>query len=308
MIYLILILQSLFLLLITPLFIGVLKKTKAFFRGYTGPSIFQVYYDLLKLLSKDEVISESSSFITTIGPLISLVAVVSCTFLVPVFYTTSTATFGNIFVILFTLGIVKFFSSLIGLDGGSTFGGMGSSRELFISMLVEPIMFVVVAFLFIETKSFNIFTISFINSNQIFVSAGHILAVLAFFILLLAENARMPIDNPETHLELTMVHEAMILDLSGKRLAIIELSSAIKFILFLTLLVNGFISYGISTSFNVLSILVGLILYIAKIIICLIIIAFFETTIAKLRLFKVPELLTAAFSIGIVSIIISHYV
>jgi len=174
-------------------------------------------------------------------------------------------------------------------------------------MLVEPIMFVVVTFLFIETKSFNIFTIASTNSTQLSFGPGHVLAALAFFILVLAENARMPLDNPETHLELTMVHEAMILDLSGKRLAFVELASAIKLVLFLTILINGFLPYGIAMEFNLLTIALALALYIVKIMILLFAIALLETTMAKFRLFKVPELLTFAFSIGIVSIIINHY-
>ncbi|HCC07599.1 MAG TPA: hydrogenase [Clostridiales bacterium] len=305
--YIIYIIQPLFLLLLAPLFIGILNKTKACFRGYTGASIFQLYYDLSKLIKKGEVISASSSFVTKIGPLLTLVAAVSCAFVIPVFYTSRESIFGNIFVIFFTLGIIKFVTSLIGLDSASTFGGMGSSRELFISMLVEPIMFVVVTFLFIETKSFNIFTIASTNSTQLSFGPGHVLAALAFFILVLAENARMPLDNPETHLELTMVHEAMILDLSGKRLAFVELASAIKLVLFLTILINGFLPYGIAMEFNLLTIALALALYIVKIMILLFAIALLETTMAKFRLFKVPELLTFAFSIGIVSIIINHY-
>ncbi|HAN09829.1 MAG TPA: hydrogenase [Clostridiales bacterium] len=307
LIYIVYILQPLLILLLAPLFMGILGKVKACFRGYTGPSVFQVYYDIAKLMKKDEVISKSSSFVTTIGPLFTLVAAVSCTFIIPVFYTSLAFSFGNIFVIIFTLGIIKFITSLIGLDSASTFGGMGSSRELFISMLAEPIMFVVITFLFIETKSFNIFTIAYANSTQLSFGPGHVLAALAFFILLLAENARMPVDNPETHLELTMVHEAMILDLSGKRLAYIELASAIKFVLFLTILINGFLPYGIATGLNLLTMGTAIILFIIKLIGCLIVIAVIETTMAKFRLFRVPELLTFAFALGIVSIIINHY-
>jgi len=307
LLHIVYIMQPLLILLLTPLFIGILNKTKAFLRGYSGSSIFQVYYDIAKLTKKGEIISSSSSFITTIGPLITLVAAVSCAFVVPVFYTSQGINYGNIFVIIFTLGIIRFFNSLLGLDCASTFGGMGSSRELFISTLVEPIMFVIATFWFLETKSFDMFTISFANSQQAAFLPGHILAALAFFILLLAENARMPVDNPETHLELTMVHEAMILDLSGKKLAFVELASAIKLVLFLTIFVNGFIPYGISTGLSISAMLYAVGIYIIKIIVCLIAIAFLETSMAKYRLFKIPELLMFAFSIGIVSIIINHY-
>lgn len=306
--YLIYFIQSIFLIVLTPLFMGIIKKMKAFIRGYRGVPVFQIYYDCIKLFNKGRILSVNSSFITRIGPVISISAALTAAFIVPVFYVGADNLLGNMFVIVFLLGIVKFINSLIGLDSGSTFGGMGSSRELFISMLAEPVMFIMIAFLYLETLKFNVYSISFVNSKVLTYSIAHIIAATAFFILILAENARMPMDNPETHLELTMIHEAMILDISGRDLAYLELSGGFKLMVFLSIFINCFIPYGMATSFSVLLIFKSIIFYIVKLIICLILISVIETTNAKFRLFRLPEILAAAFSIGIVAIAINYFV
>jgi formate hydrogenlyase subunit 4 len=306
--YLLYILQSLLLLMLTPLFIGILKSLKAFIRGYSGFPVLQPYYDLKKLFNKGRIISKTSSFITKIAPIISITSSITAAFLIPVFYTGTNDYVGNLFVIFFLLSVVKFLSTLLGLDCASTFGGMGSSRELFISMFAEPIMFILVAFLYMETKTFNIFSIASTNSSFTLYSISHIIGAIAFAILLIAENARMPVDNPETHLELTMIHEAMILDLSGRDLAYIELASYTKLIVFITIFINCFFSVGIGTSLTVLSLLVGFISYIVKVIFCLIVISIIETTMAKFRLLRIPEVLAAAFSISIVAVAINFFV
>lgn len=237
----------------------------------------------------------------------SFSAAVTAAFLIPVFYTSKENYLGNAFLIIFTLSIIKFFNSLIGLDCASTFGGMGSSRELFISMLVEPIIFVLITFLYFETKSFNLFDIAAANISHTNYSAAHIIAGFAFFILVITENARVPVDNPETHLELTMVHEAMILDISGSDLALLELSSSIKLMVFLTIFINCFLPNGIAASFSAGSILFSIALYLLKLLICLALIAYLEIGMAKFRLFRVPDLLAAAFSFSIVAITLNYF-
>jgi formate hydrogenlyase subunit 4 len=174
--------QSISLITITPLFMGIIKNIKAFIRGYRSTPVLQIYYDCIKLISKGRVVSINSSFITRIGPIISFGAALTATFLVPVFYTSKSSLLGNMFIIIFVLGIVKFMNSLIGLDGASTFGGMGSSRELFISMLAEPIMFIMVAFLYLETLEFNVYGIAFVNSKVTTYGVAHIIAATSFFI------------------------------------------------------------------------------------------------------------------------------
>jgi formate hydrogenlyase subunit 4 len=306
--YVIYIIQSMILIIMAPLFIGIVKRIKAFNRGYKGAPILQVYYDYAKLLKKGRVYSNNSSFITIIGPSLSIAAAITATFLVPVFYVSYGNYLGNVFVVIFLLAIIKFFNTVIGLDCSSTFGGMGSSRELFISMLAEPVMFIVVAFLYMETKSFNVFDMAFVNSISIQYSIEHIIAAAAFFILILAENARMPMDNPETHLELTMIHEAMLLDISGRDLAYLEYASSIKLTVYLTLFINCFAPIGLATEITLILILKSIIVYIAKMLICLVAIAVVETTMAKSRLFRLPEIMAAGFSIGIVAMAINYFI
>jgi formate hydrogenlyase subunit 4 len=305
--YIIYFIQSLILLMLTPLFIGITKNFKAAFRGYKGVPVFQPYFNLKKLYGKDRVISKSSSFITAITPILCLSSVVTVAFLIPVFFNDGNSYFGNLFVIFFLLGIVKFLSSLLGLDSASTFGGMGSSRELFISMFAEPITFILVAFLYMETKTFNIFSITLINAEIFRYNTAHIIAAIGFAVLIMAENARMPVDNPETHLELTMIHEAMILDTSGRDLALMEFASYIKLAIFITIFINCFFPIGITGSLNLSSICASFVIYILKVLGILIVISIIESIMAKFRLFRIPELLSAAFTLSLVAIIINYF-
>lgn len=294
--------QSILIIVLSPLFIGILKKMKATLRGYKGSSIVQTYYDLSKLLKKGRIISNKSSFITTIGPTVILSATITTAFFIPVFYTSMEKTFGNLFILMFAFGIVKMFTVLIGLDSSSTFGGMGSSRESFISMMAEPLILFLMIFLYVETNDFNVFHISFINSKTLHYDTAHLITMVTFVIAILAENARIPFDNPETHLELTMMHEAMILDLSGSDLAYVELSSYIKLIVYLIILINCFVPIGIATTFTISALLIGFITFIFKLLFCLLGIAIIETTFAKSRLFRGAELFPAMISMGIVAI------
>ena len=300
--YLIYFIQSLLIVVLSPLFIGVLKKMKATLRGSIGSSILQPYYDLSKLLKKGRIISNRGSFITSIGPIVILSSTITTAFFIPVFYTSMKQSIGNMFILMFAFGIVKMFTVLIGLDSSSTFGGMGSSRESFISMMSEPIIFFLIIFLYIETNDFNIFHISFINSKILHYDTAHLIAMVTFVIAILAENARIPFDNPETHLELTMMHEAMILDLSGSDLAYVELSSYIKLIVYLIVLINCFIPIGIATTFTISALMIGFACFIVKLLFCLLGIAIIETTFAKSRLFRGAELFPAMISLGIVAI------
>ncbi|WPC44518.1 respiratory chain complex I subunit 1 family protein [Clostridium sp. JS66] len=300
-------LQSMLLIIVTPLFMGILKKFKAILRGYKGSSIFQVYYDYQKLFSKGRIRSSHSSFITQIGPILSLGASITVVFMIPIFFSSGETYLGSLFLIIFMMSIVKFLNTLIGLDCASTFGGMGTSRELFLSMLAEPVMFLTIMFLYFENKSFNIFTISFNNSAGAFYGIGHILAAISFFILLLTENARLPIDNPETHLELTMIHEAMILDLSGTDLAFVEMASQIKLMIFLTIFINLFMPFGAATMLGAVTILKAAAVFFIKILVILFGISIIEISMTKSRLFRVPELLSAALAIAIAAISLNYF-
>ncbi|MHC1720122.1 MAG: respiratory chain complex I subunit 1 family protein [Clostridiaceae bacterium] len=305
--YLLYFAQSMILLMLTPLFMGIIKSLKASIRGYMAPPIMQPYYDIKKLLSKGRVVSISSSFITGIAPVLCLSACITAVFMIPVFFNGGNSYYGNLFVIVFLLGVVKFFMSLTGLDTASAFGGMGSSRELFISMLVEPVMFIIVAFLYMETKSLNIFTITSSVAAIPEYNVANMIAAMGFAVLIVAENARMPVDNPETHLELTMIHEAMILDTSGKDLALMELASYVKLMAFITIFINCFFPMGMASSLEFLPIMMSFIYYVLKLLVVLGLIALIECFMAKFRLFRIPELLSAAFSLSLVAMVIKFF-
>ena len=299
--------QSVLLILLTPFFIAILKKFKAFLRGYKGIHIFQVYYDLIKLFKKGRFISNSSSFITLLVPTFSFAAAITTAFFIPVFFTMPTNYFGHIFIIFFFLSIIKFLNVLLGLDCASGFGDLGASREMFVSTLAEPIVFLIITFLYFKTNSFNFFEIAYKNNTLANYTVAHIMTGIAFLIVILAENARIPVDNPETHLELTMIHEAMVLDLSGSDLALVEFSSHLKFVIFLTLFINGFIPFGIADSLSIVAILTGILFFALKLISILFVIAITETSMAKFRLFRVPELLASAFSIAVIALTINYF-
>jgi formate hydrogenlyase subunit 4 len=305
--YLIYIIQSLILLMLTPLFMGIIKNLKAEIRGYKASPVLQPYYNIAKLFGKGRVLSKSSSFITIFAPAACICACITASFMVPVFFNDGNPFIGNLFVIIFLLGIVKFFITLTGLDSASAFGGMGSSRELFISMLAEPVMFLTVTFLYMETSSMNIFSISKAVTGTSGYDIANMIAAIGFAVLIVAENARMPVDNPETHLELTMIHEAMILDTSGKDLAMMELAAYIKLMVFVTIFINCFFPMGMTGTIGIVPIALSFVFYIMKVLVILGAISLIECSMAKFRLFRVPELLSAAFSLSLIAIVINFF-
>ena len=291
---------------LAPLFSGVLKKSKTFLRGYKGPSVFQVYYDIGKLLKKSFIKSKSSSAITSFAPCAILAVTVVTTFFIPVVYAYPQIRGFSVFLVFFSFTAVKFLTALIGLDCASTFGGMGSSREMFISMMSEPLFLVLIMFLFMETGTFSVENMSYINSIAINDFIGHIIAAAAFIIFLIVENTRVPVDNPETHLELTMVHEAMILDVPSCDLAFLELASSIKLAVFSTFFVNVFFPVGIAISLDPMSIFAALVFYLIKMVLFLFSLAAIEISTAKFRLFKVQDIIMAGFSLAVISLVISY--
>src|SRR3989338_7487872 len=289
----ILILQIIFVPLISPLAIGFIKKIKAKLQNRRGASIFQPYKDLWKLLHKDEVISSDASWIFKVSPYIifSITVIVGAS--IPLFssvlinfYTT------DILVIVYLLSIGTFFLALSGMDTGNSFGGFGSSREMTISAMAEGGLIFSLLTMAIISGTTNLFEISNIG----------LFAFIAFFIVLLAENGRFPYDNPDTHLELTMIHEAMILEYSGKKLALMEWAGANKFIIFTSLCANIFFPFGIAQSVSLDALSIGIIVLIIKIIIFCLIIGFLESKMSKFRFFRLPDLLIVSFIISIVAI------
>ncbi|MDD5191380.1 MAG: NADH-quinone oxidoreductase subunit H, partial [Dehalococcoidales bacterium] len=242
--------NTFFVLLISPLFVSLIKKVKAFAQGRQGPPLFQTYYSLAKLLKKETVYSTNSSIIMRITPYINVIFVVVASLFVPLLYIPApVAGIGNVILFLYLLVGAKFFMALAGLDAGSTFGGMGSSREMTFSAVIEPVIIIVFAALCLLMNTVNLHQM-FAASLQtsLLVNPATILISFSLFIILIVETARIPVDNPETHLELTMIHEAMILEYTGPNLAMMELSHAVKQTLLMGVLINILIPWGLSST------------------------------------------------------------
>jgi len=297
--------QFALLILVSPLITGIMRKIKARTQKRIGFSVFQPYYDILKLLRKDEVISEQSSWIFRLAPWIIFSSTITIALFIPVFVSNSSFSIGDDIILLIGLfAMSRFFLMLAGLDVASAFGGIGVSREMMVSALIEPALFLTI---FTIAVTFGGTSIGLIVSNAtespVFMSPSLLFALIGFFIIIMAETGKMPFDNLATHLELTMVHEAMILEYSGKNLALIELSQSIKQLVLMTILVNVFIPWGISTSFSIFEMITGLLVFLVKIISLSVLIAFIESKVAKWRLFRIPDLISLSIAVSMLSVI-----
>ena len=285
-------------LLMAPLAIGVINKVKAFFAGRHGVSIFQLYYDLFKLRQKESIHSTSSTWILRITPLFSLGFIVCSILFLPLGSGLSPLGFtGDAVLFFYLLGTARFLTVLAALDTGSSFEGMGASREVQFSALAEGAIFALLAFLAANSGELDLN--SMLNGSGISAwnqNTALVLAAVAFFIVLLAENCRVPFDDPETHLELTMIHEAMILDFSGKDLAAILYGAAVKFWIFASFLVLMLLPHGM------FPLPVSVLIYFAGVLCVAVLVGIVESSMARYRFLKVPPLLTAALALALVAI------
>ena len=295
--------QFIFIPVASPLCVGIIKKIKARLQNREGASIFQPYKNLWKLLHKDEVISSDASWIFSLAPFIIFSATVVVGASIPLFgfFLKNTLT-GDILIIVYSLSIGTFFLALAGMDTGSAFGGFGSSREMTISALAEGGLIFSLLTVALISDTTNLFAISgsIFGQGQHFFSA--LLAFSGFFIVLLAETSRFPYDNPDTHLELTMIHEAMILEYSGKRLALMEWASANKLIIFFALGANLFFPSGLAQNAYAGAIILGIVIFMVKIFIFCLAIALIESGMAKFRFFRLPDLLLISFILNVVAL------
>ena len=301
------ILNTLLVLAIAPLFISLIKKVKAATQGRQGPPRFQTYVNLAKLLKKEVIYSPHSSWIMRVTPLINMGAILVAALFVPlVFIPESVGGIGNIILFLYLLALAKFFMALAGLDAGSSFGGMGSSREMSISAIIEPTTIIVFAALAFVFKTMNIFEM-FTATAVAFPAPTLILIGISLFIILIVETSRIPVDNPETHLELTMIHEGMILEQSGRNLALMELSSAVKLTVLMALLINLMVPFGLVSTLTLAGIVLAAVLFIVKAGVLAVIIGLFESSMAKMRFFRLPNLFAMAFFFSTLIIIIEVF-
>lgn len=303
---LIIIAKMLFVPLVSPLCIGVIRKIKARMQNRRGASIVQPYFDLWKLFHKDEVVPHDASWIFKVAPYVLFGVGLLLPLAVPLLSTVETVRlFGDFLVVVYLLALTAFVLALAGIDAGSAFGGFGSSREMTISALTEGTMVFsfLPALLLVHTTNLGVLAgaVAQMHFSGYFPIA---IAAFGFGIALLAETARMPFDNPATHLELTMIHEAMVLEYSGKRLALIEWASANKLLFFIVLGANVFLPWGLAHgAITMTALLIALGAIVCKVLIALGAIAFIESRIAKLRYFRLPDLLLTSFILCVVALI-----
>jgi formate hydrogenlyase subunit 4 len=296
--------QMLLVLLLAPLFTGFIRKVKARLLRRQGPPMIQPYRDLVRLLRKEAVLAENASWLFRVIPYLVFAATWVAASLVPTFRTGLLFSWSaDLIAIIALLGSTRFFLALAGLDVGTSFGGIGSSREVMIASLAEPAMIMIVFTLALVAGSTQLSTIAaFMSSSNVGLRVSLALALTALVMVAIAENGRIPIDNPATHLELTMVHEAMVLEYSGRHLALIELANSLKLILYVSLIACLFAPWGIESSGTVPPALaVGIAAYIGKLAVGGFLLALFETSIAKMRVFRVPEFLGAALMLGLLA-------
>lgn len=299
--------QTIVLLAVSPFIVGLIRKVKARLQVRRGASVFQPYADLAKLFRKQPVVSTTTSWIFTVTPYILFASTLTAGLLVPVFASRTPLTFaGNIIALVYLLALGTFFLILAGLDAGSAFGGMGSSREAIVASLTEPAMILSIFAIALTAGSTNLSTIvhkTALLEGIVTDPSPHLMALAALFIVAIAETGRVPVDNPATHLELTMIHEAMILEYSGRYLALVEWAAGLKLLVFLTLIVNVFAPWGIATSLEPAALGLGVVVYLAKVSALAVLIGVIESMFAKLRLFRVTDLLGVAFILALLGLV-----
>ena len=294
--------QLLLMLALAPLLTGYIRKLKAYLLRRQGPPLLQPYRDLLKLIRKEAVLADNASWVFRTAPYLIFATTLIAAALVPTFATGLLfSPAADLIAIVALLGTARFALALAGLDVGTSFGGIGSSREVMIASLAEPAMLMIVFTLALVAGSTQLSTIStYMVSGEVGLRVSLGLALLALIIVAIAENARIPVDNPSTHLELTMVHEAMVLEYSGRHLALIDLSSELKLLLYVSVIGCLFVPWGITgPEANPRALAIGFAAYLAKLAVGGFLLAVFETAIAKMRVFRVPAFLGAALMLSL---------
>ena len=252
------------------------------------------------------VIPDTASWIFTATPFVLFVSTLLASLLIPTISANAPLSmYGGVLAVVYLLALGRFFLALGGLDTGSSFGGLGSSREMTISAIAEPALMLAVFTVAIGAGSTNLSIVaqSALGQSWRFLAPSQMLAFAALFIVLIAETGRIPVDNPATHLELTMIHEAMILEYSGPYLALIEWAAALKQLVLMTILVNVFFPFGLSPDWSPGAVLFSLALFILKLLMLAIVVVVVEVSNAKMRLFRVPELLAIAFVLGALALV-----
>ena len=294
------------LLAVAPLLKTVIKKMKARLQNRQGPPLLQGYYDLAKLLRKESVRSETASWVYAAGPRVYFAAVVAASTLVPVVVAAAPLEqTGGVLLLVGTLALGRFALATAALDTGSPFGGMGASRDMTIAALAEPALMLglFASALAAGTMNLGVLVRGLVQQGPSW-HPSDLLAFAGLFIIVIAETGRIPVDNPATHLELTMIHEAMVLEYAGPDLALVEWASAVKELVYLSLLVNLFMPIGIAMKVEPVALLVGLAAWAGKVSLLAVAVTLVESTNAKLRLFRVPELMAVSLGLAFLALAI----
>jgi formate hydrogenlyase subunit 4 len=298
------IVQMALVLVLAPLLTGWVRLVKARLLGRRGPSLLQPYRDLARLLRKEVVLANNASWLFRSVPYVMFTAIWLAAGLVPVFTTDlALAPTADLIALIALLGTARFFLALAGMDTGTSFGGIGSSREMMIAALAEPAMLMVVFSVAVLVRTTSLAEIAtYMMGGTVGLRVSLALALIALVMVAIAENARIPIDNPATHLELTMVHEAMVLEYSGRHLALIEGAAMLKLLLYAALIACVFLPWGMATPTQG-NLLIGLLSFLAKLAAAGTALALFETSVAKMRVFRVGEFLGGALLLSLLGAI-----
>ncbi|TFC70594.1 formate hydrogenlyase [Cryobacterium sp. TMS1-20-1] len=296
---------------LAPLLMGVIRQVRATIEGRAGAGIWQPWRDLRKLLAKNPVRGTDSSWMLRVGPVALVVSSLLLCVLLPLVGTIPFALIpSDLFVIvsIMLIGVVAL--ALVGLDGGTAFGGMGSSRHMTVAALVEPTLLLSVYAFSIPagTSTLSVIVETRLLSPELIISPVSVLALVALSIAIMAETARLPIDNPGTHLEVTMLHEAMTLEASGRDLAWLEVGSWLKLAALLGLVSNLIVPWGVVTDFSALGLLIGVVSIAVKVLVLGVLLSVGEIFLAKVRLFQVPELLAGSFALAFLAVTASYLV
>jgi formate hydrogenlyase subunit 4 len=294
----------LFVLALAPLLTGFVRKVKARLLRRQGPPLRQPYRDILRLLRKEAVLAENASWLFRTIPYLIFAATWVAASLVPTFAAGLMFNWSaDLIVVIALIGSARFFLALAGMDAGTSFGGIGASREMMIATLAEPATIMVVFTLALLAGSTQLSIMAgFMQSPAVGLRVSLALALVALVMIAIAENGRVPIDNPATHLELTMVHEAMVLEYSGRHLALIELAASLKLLLYMSLIACIFVPWGQAPPrADASAQLIGVAVYVCKLAAGGVLLALFETMVAKMRVFRVSDFLGVALMLGLLA-------
>jgi len=296
--------QVILVVALAPLFTGMVRKTKARFQYRRGPSVLQPYRDLIRLFRKEVVLADNASWLFTVAPTVIFAFTWVAAVLVPTFtFDTGLGSAADFIVIIGLLASARFTLALAGLDIGTSFGGIGASREMMISSVAEPALLMLIFALALIGGTTRLPDIAaFVQSGAVGLNISLGLAFFGLIMIAIAENGRIPLDNPATHLELTMVHEAMVLEYSGRQLALIELAGSVKLMLYVSLIGALFIPWGIAPAGSDIGHYAAAIaFFFAKLLAAAVMLGFFEMTVAKMRVFRVPQFIGAALMLALLA-------